>query len=193
MIYRILSIIGLLVASCTTLAAQADIWQQLAGGGYVLLMRHGAVDNLSKSTSPDADFEGCEGQYNLNELGRAQALLWGELVRKRKVPIGGVLTSPMCRTQDTARIAFGQFRAWASLEPLPDAEEPERTKRIADISRLIAQYSGRENLVLVTHQPNIDAIALEVVEPGTVVILQPDPHTGFRVIRVLRPQDWLHR
>jgi phosphohistidine phosphatase SixA len=164
-------------------AQEPDIWRQLQKGGYVILMRHGAVDSLSRSTSPDADFEACEGQYNLTELGRAQALLIGDFLRKRKTAIGGVLASPLCRTRDTARIAFGTYRAWEVLEPLPEQEGPERARRIEATTKLIAGHVGRDNLILVTHQPNIDALTLEMVEPATMLVLKPDGRGGFALMR----------
>lgn len=191
--FRVLSLISLLLASSVAGAAPSDIWSQLQRGGYVLLMRHGDVDTLNKSTSPDADFEGCEGQYNLTELGRAQALVLGKMIKKKKIPVGGVLASPLCRTQDTARIAFGQFRAWSGLEPLPESNEEERAARLADMTKVIRDYRGRENLVLVTHYPNIDALTFEAVEPGTVVVLKPDAKSGFRVEAVLPAKSWLKR
>lgn len=170
--------------------AQPDIWNQLRQGGHVLLIRHGAVDNLSRSTSPDADFEGCEGQYNLTDEGLEQAKHLGNVLRKRKIPIGGVLASPLCRTRDTARIAFGAFRTWPLLEPLPESDLEDRQQRIEAISRVIADHKGRENLVLITHQPNIDALTLEVVEPSTIVVVKPDGKGGFKVLRKLSPNEW---
>lgn len=166
-------------------AQETDIWTQLQRGGLVILMRHGTVDNLSRSTSPDADFDGCEGQFNLTEVGRAQALWLGDFLRKRKVAIGGVLASPLCRTRDTARIAFGQYRVWQELEPLPEQEGAERSRRIEVITKLIAGHAGPDNLVLVSHQPNIDALTLELVEPATMLVLKPDGRGGFALIRKL--------
>lgn len=171
-------------------SAAPDIWASLKQGGYVLLVRHGAVDNLSKSTSPDADFEGCEGQYNLTDEGRDQAKHLGNVLRKRKIPIGGVLASPLCRTRDTARIAFGPFRAWPLLEPLPESDIEDRQQRVDAISRVIADHKGRDNMVLVTHQPNIDALTLEVVDFVTIVVVKPDGKGGFKVIRKLTPNEW---
>ena len=34
---------------------------------------------------------------------------------------------------------------------------------------------------MVTHQPNIDAITLELVEPGGFILLKPDKHGGFDI------------
>ena len=189
MYYRVFSFLALLLSAGASTAQQPDIWQQLKRGGHVILIRHGEVDTLSRSTSPDADFDGCEGQYNLTEVGRAQALLLGDALRKRKVPIGGVLASPLCRTRDMARIAFGSYRAWTELEPLP--EDPvERARRVEGVTRVIADYSGQDNLVLVTHQPNIDALTLEVVQTATMVVTKADGKGGFRVIRVLPLDEW---
>lgn len=185
----------LLILACAipvspTFSAEPDIWSALKQGGYVLLIRHGAVDILSKSTSPDADFDGCEGQYNLTDEGRDQVKHLGNVLRKHKIPIGGVLASPLCRTRDTARIIFGAFRTWPLLEPFPETDLADRQQRIEAISRVIADHKGRENLVLISHEPNIDALTFEVVEWATIVVVKPDGKGGFKVIRTLPPKAW---
>ena len=169
---------------------EPDIWNQLRQGGYVFLIRHGPVDNLSRSTSPDADFEGCEGQYNLTDEGRDLVKHLGNTLRKRKIPIGDVLASPLCRTRDTARIAFGAFKVWPLLEPLPESDLEARQQRVEAISRVIGDHKARKNLVLVTHEPNIDALTLEVVDWATIVVVKPDGKGGFKVIRKLPPKEW---
>ena len=169
---------------------EPDIWNQLRQGGYVFLIRHGPVDNLSRSTSPDADFEGCEGQYNLTDEGRDLVKHLGNTLRKRKIPIGDVLASPLCRTRDTARIAFGAFKVWPLLEPLPESDLEDRQQRVEAISRAIGVHTARKNLVMVTHEPNIDALTLEVVDWATIVVVKPDGKGGFKVIRKLPPKEW---
>lgn len=178
------------LSSGSAVGRDPDIWSQLKRGGHVILIRHGEVDNLSRSTSPDADFEGCEGQYNLTDAGRAQVKQLGDVLRKRKIPIGGVLASPLCRTRDTARIAFSTFRVWPLLEPLPEIDLDDRQKRIDAISKVISDFSGRDNLVLITHQPNIDALSLEVVDTATMVVLKPDGKNGFKTVQKVPPNVW---
>ncbi len=178
------------LVSGTAAARAPDIWGQLKQGGHVLLIRHGSVDNLSRSTSPDADFDGCEGQYNLTDGGLDQVKQLGNVLRKRKIPIGGVLASPLCRTRDTARIAFGAYCAWTFLEPLPESDLEDRQQRIAAMSRVIADQKGRDNLVLITHQSNIDALTFEVVDAATIVVVKSDGKDGFKVIRKLSPNEW---
>jgi phosphohistidine phosphatase SixA len=177
--------LGLIAGLFGGAAAADDLWQALRQGGYVILVRHAVVDNFSRSTSPDADFEGCEGQYNLTEAGLAQARWLGDYLRKQQVAVGEVLASPLCRARDTARIAFGAYRAWEELEPMPEQEGPERAQRMAAVSKVIAGYKGPGNLILVTHQPNIDALALELVEPATMVVLKPDGRGGFATVRTI--------
>lgn len=67
-LFTSLILVATLISNTAT-AFEPDIWTQLRQGGHILLIRHGMVDSQSKSTSPDADFEGCEGQYNLIAAG----------------------------------------------------------------------------------------------------------------------------
>ena len=50
------------------------------------------------------------------------------------------------------------------------------------MTKLIGSYTGTANLVLVTHQPNIEAIALESVEPAGMLVLQPKGGSDFEVL-----------
>lgn len=176
-----------LICSATAAAVESNIWAQLRQGGYVILLRHAEVDGDSQSTGPNEAALGCAGQPNLNAKGVAQAQQLKQVMRKQKVPIGGVLASPLCRTRDTARITFGAYRVWPLLE---ESAVPSQVARITDIGQVIGAHTGRENLVLVTHQPIIDALTLELVEWATLVIVKPDGKGGFNVVKKLPPTVW---
>lgn len=90
--------------------------RSLKQGGYVILMRHGAVDSLTHSTHPRAEFENCVGQNNLSPQGQQEVAQMGRAFKKKRILIGAVLAGPFCRTQDTARIAFGKVRVWDALD-----------------------------------------------------------------------------
>ena len=164
------------------MAVDTGIWQQLKQGGYVILMRHAAVDSMTHSTHPDADFENCVSQKNLSPQGQQEAKEIGRVFKKMHIPIATVLAGPYCRAQDTARIAFGQAQVWPALDLQTDLPEEEAATRMKEVSARIAQFKGPKNLVLVTHQSNIDALTMELVEPGTILILKPEGAAGFTVL-----------
>jgi len=177
----------MVLISSSAAAMEPDIWPQLRQGGLVILLRHAEADNDHQSSDPNEFALGCAGQPNLNVKGVAQARQLRQAMRKQKIPIGSVLASPLCRTRDTARIAFGAYRAWPLLE---ESALPGQAERLAAVSRMIAAHKGRQNLVLVTHQPIIDALTLELVEWATMVIVKPDGQGGFDVISKLPPSIW---
>lgn len=183
-----LFLVGVLV--CTSAFAEdSALWAQLKRGGYVILMRHGPVDSITHSTHPRADFENCVGQNNLSPEGQQEVARMGRAFKKKRVPVGEVLASPFCRTQDTARIAFGRARVWDALDLQTDLAEDEATQRSAQVAARIGQFKGRKNLVLVTHQPNIDSLTLELVERGTILVLKPAGGSNFNVVGRIALED----
>lgn len=170
-------------------AADQAPWAELKKGGYVLLIRHGPTDTLTHSTHPRADFENCVGQNNLSPEGQLAAKRIGKTFKKRHIPIGEVLAGPYCRTQDTARLAFGKYKVWDALDLATALPDEEANKRNAQVAERVGAYTGKKNLVLVTHKPNVDALTLELIEPGTVLILKPEGNSGFQVIGRINQED----
>ena len=58
-----------------------------------------------------------------HKAGREQARKIGEVFRAREVPIARVLSSPVCRCLDTARLAFGRAEPWWPLLGGPRAPD----------------------------------------------------------------------
>lgn len=173
--------VGFLTCASTN-AAEPSVWSRLKQGGYVILMRHAPVDSMTHSTSPNADFENCVGQNNLSPEGQQEAARIGRAFKKHKVPIGEVLASPYCRTQDTGRIAFGKVQAWEALELQTSLPDAEATKRSDEVAARIGQFKGPKNLVMISHQPNIDALTLELVDLGMILIVKPTGSSDFTVV-----------
>ena len=179
-----------LLASALAQAADPTIWSNLKQGGYVILIRHGPVDSMTHSTHPRAEFENCVGQNNLSPQGQQEAARIGFAFKQQHIPIGEVLSSPYCRTQDTARIAFAKIQVWDALDLQTALPEDEAAKRTEQVAARVGQFKGQKNLVLVTHQPNIDALTLELVEPGTLLILKPSGGFGFNVVGRIALEDF---
>lgn len=170
-------------------AADDPLWKTLQKGGYVLLIRHGPTDTMTHSTHPKAEFENCVSQNNLSPEGQAAAKRIGKAFKKRRIPIGEVYASPYCRTQDTARLAFGKYQVWDALDLATSFTEEEANLRNAKVAERTGTYKGKKNMVLVTHKPNVDALTLELIEPGTVLVLQPSGNSEFQVIGRFNQED----
>lgn len=173
---------GLLLALSIVLSpAQADeaLWQALQQGGHVLYIRH-ALTTPGAGDPPGFRLENCATQRNLSEEGRAQARRMGETLRARKVPIGEVRSSPWCRCVETAQLAFGRAQTWTPLSNL-HAREENAEKQVRALRPPIAEFQGKDNLVLVAHGSVAVALIGERPAMGEILVLKPQP-PGFRVV-----------
>jgi len=161
----------------------AKLWDQLRRGGNVILIRHG--DTLPGLGDP-AQFklDDCSTQRNLSEAGRDEARRIGERLKRERVPIAQVYTSPWCRCRDTAMLAFGKAEEWTPLSSVFDA--PDRDREYTErVRKRIGTYSSREvkgNIVMVTHNVNIASLTKLSVAPGEMVVVRPDGCCGLRVV-----------
>jgi len=86
--------------------AGADLLAALRAGGHILYFRHADTDH-SQVDQRGMRLEDCTAQRNLTDRGREHSRALGEAIRSLGVPIGAVLASPLCRTMETAALAFG--------------------------------------------------------------------------------------
>jgi broad specificity phosphatase PhoE len=162
------------LAACIT-PARADeaLWKALQGGGHVILIRH-ASTVPGTGDPPGYRLEDCSTQRNLSEAGRAEARRIGEVFRERKVPVGEVRSSLWCRCMDTAKLAFGKAQAWAPLNSFFDMQTMSGPATAALRQHVATLKPGKDNLVLVTHQVNISALAGVYPGTGEMVVLKLD-------------------
>lgn len=167
-------------------AARADdpvLWKELRRGGAVLLIRHASTE---PGLGDPAGFriDDCSTQRNLSAKGREESARIGERMRREKVPIGRVFTSPWCRCRDTATLAFGRAEDWEPLSSIfdyPD-REPQYTE---SVKKRIAGYGSRSpggNVVMVTHNVNIAALTKLSVATGEIVVVKPDGCCSLRTL-----------
>lgn len=128
----------------------AELIDRLQQGGLVLFIRHERTD------AQIADAEGflvtnCASQRNLSTAGVANAQENAVVIRELAIPVGPVFASPMCRTQETARLLFGEFDVRDQLAgPFVGTTNPETIRR--DIGSLIQDVTtDGSNGVLVSH------------------------------------------
>lgn len=146
----------------------------LRDGGHVLVLRHTATDSGIDTTDDPTD---CERQRNISSNGRADAETIGRALEHLGIPISDVRASPMCRTMDTARLAFG------------DAEADERLLQSADpagVRMLLEDATPSGNSVLVGHQGSILEATGVDLEEGEMAVFG----RGGELIATLTVEDW---
>jgi len=95
---------------CAVAHAQPDLIALLKSGGYNIFFRHAITDgdDPNKKNPPNETLYDCATQRPLNEAGRAQAREIGRRFVEHALPVGDVYSSPVCRCEETARLAFGR-------------------------------------------------------------------------------------
>lgn len=161
--------------------------KELRGGGYTLLVPHGATDG-----QPDRDgpaLNNCELQANLTDSGRGDARALGMGLRRMGIPVGDVWASPFCRSRDTAWLAFGQLQVTWSLAP-PPAAGPRRASAAHQFRALLAA-APREaaNTVLVTHPSTVSAMVGANLEAGEALVYEPVQGQPARLVRRIHLAD----
>ncbi|HYD56114.1 MAG TPA: histidine phosphatase family protein [Burkholderiales bacterium] len=129
----------------------------------------------------------CASQRNLSRDGQEEARRLGEALRRQKVPIGAVVSSPWCRCTETAQLAFGRVdEKWDALGNL-FGRAPNADAQVKAMQPRIAGYRGKENLVLVSHGSTAYALAGLSPRQAEVLVLTPLGKDGFRVAGRLGP------
>ncbi len=167
----------------------------LRAGGYILYVRHGEA--TVGEDRPDLDFRYCYTQRNLSELGRRQAIYYGELVRTLRIPVGyPVIASPFCRAIETAQLAFGWMDVqsdpfWVNIYNLSrNITQSEQERILATLrSKLEIVPAQGTNQVIIAHSFP-DGVGLgPIPDMGTVVIRPLGRGNGYEVAGTLSLDD----
>ena len=170
----------------------AALVKALQGGGHVIVLRHAS----SPSEIPDkqrANPDNVPPERQLDERGRATATAMGAALRRLKIPIGPVMTSPTYRARETAR--FAQLPS-----PRPTAELGETTQTMqADAAQVkwlqqrVREFPRGTNTVLITHVPNMSAAfpdAGPAADQGEAFVFGPDGKGGAGLLGRIKIEEW---
>jgi phosphohistidine phosphatase SixA len=163
-----------LAQSATTPAlGGAELLAALRAGGHILYFRHADTDH-SQNDERMTSVEDCTTQRNLSERGREHARALGEAIRALGIPIGTVLASPLCRTVETAMLAFGAAqKAPAAREggPLPPGS-PGRFPALRVLLSTPVPFGA--NTVVVGHgYPYYTLVGGQFLSEGEADVLRP--------------------
>jgi phosphohistidine phosphatase SixA len=170
-----------------------DLLREMRQGGFVLYVRHGITDNSRADRLPSVDLNDCSTQRQLSDEGRELMKRVGQAMRRTRIPVGQVLVSPMCRTRESARLAFGEgYEVVESLMYSATMTSEEKKPRIEALKKLlVAPPAKGSNTVLVAHAPNLaDLIGFFVKPEGTVVVFRQSGSRGYEYQASIHPDDW---
>jgi phosphohistidine phosphatase SixA len=167
----------------------------LRSGGYVILMRH-ASSPRSPPEPAEVDPGNVQHERQLDSSGRASARQMGDAVRRLRIPIGQVLSSPTYRALETVRLAgLGDAKTYPELG---DAGQSMRADTTGTRGAWLRQHvavrpSPGTNTIIITHAPNI-AEAFpndgQGLEDGEALIFQPDGHGTAALIGSVKIDEW---
>lgn len=168
-----------------------DLVARLRNGGMVLYFRHAATD-VKQSDQRPIDLNDCAKQRNLSAKGRDQSKAVGEAFRTLGIPVGDVLSSPFCRTLDTAKLAFGRAEKHDSLHFAIGISPQEKTKAEGALRRMLSDPPAKgTNRIVVSHTANLkDATGIWPKPEGVAIVFEPQSDGKFRAFARIEPDDW---
>lgn len=190
---RLLLVVALLTG-CAGLAAPEPegpltgdrLVAALQDGGYVLFLRH--TESTAQGSDDRSRPQRCAGQRRLTETGREHARAIGRAFAELDLPVGRVVASPLCRTAETARLAFGRVEPDRALLPPEGLTLSEPA--LAAGRALLGERPEEGNTVLVGHSTSIRALAGVLPREGGTVVFRPDGDGAFQLVAEVPPRGW---
>ena len=123
----------------------------LQEGGKIIYLRHAYAPRTVENGDNDKNYKEnkCSTQRDILSEGIKQSKLIGKFVIKNNINIEKVLVSPSCRTYKTAKHAGWKYTINKDLQNTN--KKKLQVKRFKKIDKIVSEWKGKGNLVLVTH------------------------------------------
>jgi broad specificity phosphatase PhoE len=167
-------------------ATDPALLAQLRRGGNLILMRHAAT--VPGIGDPDGFvLDQCGTQRNLSDAGRQDAVRIGAAFVRLGIPVAEVYASRWCRCLDTARLAFGRVTPEPRLDSLFNDDGAAKAGKVRTAQAWLATLRPQSNIVMVTHDVNIRALAGPYVEQGAMIVATMGRDGALQVSGVWSP------
>ncbi|WP_415303442.1 histidine phosphatase family protein [Candidatus Pelagibacter sp. Uisw_090] len=141
----------------------------LKEGEKLIFIRHAVAPGGGDPL--DFDILKCETQRNLSKEGIVQSKNIGKFFLENNIKIDKVLSSEWCRCKQTAQYAFNKYETKSFLNSFfSEKFSRNKNKQINDLKRYINEWSGDNNLVLVTHYVTIQEVLNITSSSGEIII-----------------------
>ena len=172
--------------------SRAALVKSLQAGGHVLVMRHASSPgDVPQKPNPD----NVPPERQLDDTGRKTAAAMGEALRRLKIPVGEVLTSPAYRARETARLArLPNPRVLAELGEGPQSMQGAVDRAQTEwLQKKVKELPRGTNTLLVTHVPNVTAAfpgEVPAVLQGEALVFAPDGKGAALLVGRIKIEDW---
>ena len=141
----------------------------LKEGKKLIFIRHAVAPGGGDPV--DFDILRCETQRNLSKEGVTQSKNIGKFFSENNIKIDKVLSSEWCRCKQTAQYAFNKYETKIFLNSFfSEKFSSNKKKQINDLKKYINEWSGDNNLVLVTHYVTIQEVLNITSSSGELII-----------------------
>jgi phosphohistidine phosphatase SixA len=165
--------------------------ESLREGGYTIFFRHERtmMTEVLRDRLP-YNFSTCDGQRILSSAGIASSQEVGQAFKILNIPIETVLTSPICRSKDTAQLAFKEFKVTNQLMVQNIVMKRTKEEVDRDLKALVNQpHRPKQNVILVGHLGNVMGLK-EMPSEGEAIVLKPDGKSGVTVVGRILAAQW---
>lgn len=172
-----------------------DLAKRLLDGGYLLYFRHAqrqkwdsviAFDVFELATNTDSATATYRNAVCLTNQGKEEARMIGHILKLAKVRVGHIASSPSCRAEQTAMLAFGRIdSASAGLAHTPVTNTSTSTGFRNELARFLRTVPIKEgtNTAIFAHGNTLENHA-DLFESGTnYLTINRIQETGFYVIK----------
>ncbi|SDN77128.1 Broad specificity phosphatase PhoE [Psychrobacillus sp. OK028] len=174
----------------------SSLLNSLRKGGFILYVKHGEA--TVGNDLPYLNFQDCLTQRNLSEMGRRQAIYYGEILQYLQIPINyPVSVSPFCRTIETAQLAFGSgnvqvnpfwFEVVRLSGNLPISDSQRILNNLKSVLETIPE-EGKNNVIIAHSFP--EGVGLGQLNDMETAIIKPKGiGNGYEVVSKLSLGDW---
>ena len=187
LIAMLVAVLAVCISAPPATASQG-VWEDLREGrGMVILYRHALAPGGGDPS--DFDVDDCSTQRNLSDAGRRQARDMGDALRRNKVKVRRVFSSPWCRSRDTAELLeLGPVRTMMRFGSTFTAPSAVTQRRESLAMRTIARQSDRSGVVIVSsHQANIVDLTGIAPTSGEGIVVRFEAGKLTVIGRVLAP------
>ncbi len=179
-------LLSLMVTSFNILFANEKLWKKLqTQKNLVVLMRH-AHPKIDSGDPLHWDKSGnCKNERILSNKGKEYAKKIGEIIKNKKIdPV--VISSPMCRTIETAKLVFGnKFTTNPKLREIASASNQQYQSFVNTAKKLLVKNRGNRPIFFISHRPNIEALSFELISVTQMIVARVEDNGEIEVIGLL--------